>query len=70
MSYIGIRHSYPRFCLYCPIQGVYGRLPGPTEHELIYCALEDVLKEYIKGMPWTWCEVRPDAIVRIRLHRT
>lgn len=41
-------------------------LPGPHargSYYLRYYALEELLAEKSDGKSWTWCEVRPDAIV-------
>jgi hypothetical protein len=38
-----------------------GRLPSPDTN--FYYVFEDLLTERSKGKNWTWCEVRPDAIV-------
>lgn len=40
-----------------------GRLPEPAGSKLIYYALIDVLEKESKGKKWTWCDIRPDAIV-------
>ncbi|KAJ7166092.1 hypothetical protein C8R46DRAFT_1097055 [Mycena filopes] len=48
-----------------PFQAPYkesmGRLPPPDTN--FYYVFEDILTERSKGKNWTWCEVRPDAIV-------
>jgi hypothetical protein len=40
-----------------------GRLPEPAGSKLIYYALIDVLEKESKGKKWTWCDIRPDAVV-------
>ncbi|KAJ7499912.1 hypothetical protein FB451DRAFT_1074226 [Mycena latifolia] len=44
-----------------PYKESMGRLPAPDTN--FYYEFEDILAERSKGKPWTWCEVRPDAIV-------
>ncbi|KAJ7476834.1 hypothetical protein B0H11DRAFT_2030862 [Mycena galericulata] len=44
-----------------PYKESMGRLPLPDTN--FYYAFEDFLTERSKGKKWTWCEVRPDAIV-------
>ncbi|KAJ7775665.1 hypothetical protein DFH07DRAFT_87802 [Mycena maculata] len=44
-----------------PYKEIMGRLPLPDTN--YYYAFEDILTERSKGKNWTWCEVRPDAIV-------
>ncbi|KAJ7683852.1 hypothetical protein B0H17DRAFT_985650 [Mycena rosella] len=44
-----------------PYKESMGRLPAPDTN--FYYAFEDILAERSKGKSWTWCEVRPDAIV-------
>ncbi|KAJ6601319.1 hypothetical protein DFH09DRAFT_969944 [Mycena vulgaris] len=44
-----------------PYKESMGRLPAPDTN--FYYVFEDILAERSKGKPWTWCEVRPDAIV-------
>ncbi|KAJ7661383.1 hypothetical protein DFH06DRAFT_1281487 [Mycena polygramma] len=44
-----------------PFKESMGRLPPPDTN--FYYAFEDILTEHSKGKNWTWCEVRPDAIV-------
>ncbi|KAJ7124438.1 hypothetical protein C8R44DRAFT_703904 [Mycena epipterygia] len=44
-----------------PYKESMGRLPLPDTN--FYYAFEDILAERSKGKNWTWCEVRPDAIV-------
>lgn len=40
-----------------------GRLPEPEASKLFYYAMQDYLHQASEGRPWTWCEVRPDAII-------
>ncbi|KAJ6473122.1 hypothetical protein C8R45DRAFT_1012304 [Mycena sanguinolenta] len=44
-----------------PYKESMGRLPPPDTN--FYDAFEDILAERSKGKNWTWCQVRPDAIV-------
>ncbi|KAJ7848921.1 hypothetical protein B0H14DRAFT_3867041 [Mycena olivaceomarginata] len=44
-----------------PYKESMGRLPPPDTN--FYYVFEDLLTERSKGKNWTWCEVRPDAIV-------
>ncbi|KAF7354594.1 Sirq protein [Mycena sanguinolenta] len=44
-----------------PYKESMGRLPPPDTN--FYYAFEDILTERSKGKNWTWCQVRPDAIV-------
>ncbi|KAJ7618488.1 hypothetical protein FB45DRAFT_168411 [Roridomyces roridus] len=44
-----------------PYKESMGRLPPPDTN--FYYVFEDFLTERSKGKKWTWCEVRPDAIV-------
>ncbi|KAJ7733330.1 hypothetical protein B0H16DRAFT_1426787 [Mycena metata] len=44
-----------------PYKESMGRLPPPDTN--FYYAFEDILAERSKGKTWTWCQVRPDAIV-------
>ncbi|KAI9844854.1 MAG: hypothetical protein M1830_007580, partial [Pleopsidium flavum] len=46
-----------------PFKESMGRLPEPAGNKLFHYALEDVLDEQSKEKNWTWCEIRPDAIV-------
>lgn len=48
-----------------PYKESMGRLP-PSDGNWYY-EFEDFLTERSKGKKWTWCEVRPDAIVNILL---
>jgi len=38
-------------------------LPEPMRSEVFYYALREVLEEGSKGKNWTWCDIRPDAII-------
>lgn len=38
-------------------------LPEPMRSEVFYYAIREVLQEGSKGKEWTWCDIRPDAIV-------
>ena len=38
-------------------------LTGPVTKGIFHFALKDVLREKCSGKGWTWCEIRPDAIV-------
>lgn len=40
-----------------------GRLPEPIASNVFCFAHQDALEEMSKGRDWTWCEVRPDAII-------
>ena len=40
-----------------------GRLPEPYASNVFCFAQQDALEQMSKGKEWTWCEVRPDAIV-------
>ncbi|KAJ7075746.1 hypothetical protein B0H15DRAFT_866034 [Mycena belliarum] len=44
-----------------PYKESMGRLPAPDTN--FYYVFEDILAQRSKGKFWTWCEVRPDAIV-------
>ncbi|KAI9925912.1 hypothetical protein ASPWEDRAFT_60916 [Aspergillus wentii DTO 134E9] len=46
-----------------PFREDMGRLPEPEGSKLFYYAMEDYLHKASSGQPWTWCEVRPDAII-------
>lgn len=39
-------------------------MSGSKAKGIFHFALKDVLREKSKGKSWTWCEIRPDAIVR------
>lgn len=53
-----------------PFKESMGRLPEPHASNVFCFAQQDALEEISKGREWTWCEVRPDAIVSIGLHST
>jgi len=40
-----------------------GRLPEPYDSNIYYHAFQEMLGTQSKGKNWTWCDVRPDAIV-------
>ncbi|KAJ7165689.1 hypothetical protein C8R43DRAFT_987308 [Mycena crocata] len=44
-----------------PYKESVGRLPPPDTN--YYYVFQDLLTERSKGKNWTWCEIRPDAIV-------
>ncbi|KAF2808145.1 uncharacterized protein BDZ99DRAFT_445317 [Mytilinidion resinicola] len=38
-------------------------LPNPNDSSIHYAAFQHLLTEKSKGKQWTWCDVRPDAVV-------
>ena len=40
-----------------------GPLPGDHESRVNYSAMRDVLEKASTGKQWTWCDIRPDAVV-------
>lgn len=47
-----------------PLKESYPRIPEEYAKNLFYYHLVDLLHELSAGKPWSWCEVRPDIIVR------
>lgn len=43
-----------------------GPLPAGYQKTLNYAFMRDVLEEASAGKQWTWCDIRPDAVVSIR----
>ena len=46
-----------------PFREDMGRLPESDGGRLFYYAMQDYLHQASEGRTWTWCEVRPDAII-------
>ncbi|KAJ9661101.1 hypothetical protein H2201_006651 [Coniosporium apollinis] len=46
-----------------PFRESMGRLPDPAGSTVFYYEFQDILKEQSKGSNWTWCDVRPDAVI-------
>lgn len=46
-----------------PYKESMGRLPEPAGSKLFYYRYQELLDEQRKGKDWTWCDVRPDAVV-------
>lgn len=46
-----------------PFKESMGRLPAPIARNVFCFAHQDALEQMSKGREWTWCEVRPDAII-------
>ncbi|KAL9594508.1 MAG: hypothetical protein Q9219_007002 [cf. Caloplaca sp. 3 TL-2023] len=46
-----------------PYKESFGPLPDPYQKTLNYPALRKVLETASAGKQWTWCDIRPDAVV-------
>lgn len=46
-----------------PLRESAPRIPEPGASNVSYYAQYDTLKEFAKGKRWTFCEIRPDAII-------
>lgn len=42
-----------------------GRVPEPERSKIHYYLMQDYLARASEQQRWTWCEVRPDAIVSV-----
>jgi hypothetical protein len=47
-----------------------GRVPEPERSKIHYYLVQDYLARASEQQRWTWCEVRPDAIVSVLISRS
>ncbi|KAH8705873.1 hypothetical protein BGW36DRAFT_422407 [Talaromyces proteolyticus] len=53
----------PGGCFTPPYKESMGHVPEPERSKLHYYPMQDYLARSSKGKSWTWCDVRPDAII-------
>jgi hypothetical protein len=47
-----------------PLKEDLPRLPSPLRDSLMFYAMVDEMNELSRNKSWTWCDIRPDMIVR------